>query len=114
MLDQGAIAGYPLQDVRVIVYDGKHHPVDSKEIAFKTAGKFAFIEAVKKAKPVLLEPIVNMEVTVPEDNMGTITGDLCGKRGRIHGQDFIGGGMAMVKAQAPLSEVMQYQSQLKW
>ena len=113
VLDQGAIAGYPLQDVRVIVYDGKHHPVDSKEVAFKTAGKFAFIDAVKKAKPVLLEPIVNMEVTVPEDKMGTITGDLSGKRGRIHGQDFIGGGMAMVKAQAPLSEVMQYQSQLK-
>jgi elongation factor G len=113
VLDQGAIAGYPLQDVKVIVYDGKHHPVDSKEVAFKTAGKYAFIEAVKKAKPVLLEPIVNMEVTVPEDKMGTITGDLSGKRGRIHGQDFIGGGMAMVKAQAPLSEVMQYQSQLK-
>ena len=113
VLDHGAIAGYPLQDVRVIVYDGKHHPVDSKEVAFKSAGKYAFIDAVKKAKPVLLEPIVNMEVTVPEDKMGTITGDLSGKRGRIHGQDFIGGGMAMVKAQAPLSEVMQYQSQLK-
>jgi elongation factor G len=113
VLDQGAIAGYPIQDVKVIVYDGKHHPVDSKEVAFKTAGKYAFIDAVKKAKPVLLEPIVNMEVTVPEDKMGTITGDLSGKRGRIHGQDFIGGGMAMVKAQAPLSEVMQYQSQLK-
>ncbi|HEX3359179.1 MAG TPA: elongation factor G [Tepidisphaeraceae bacterium] len=113
VLDQGAIAGYPLQDVRVIVYDGKHHAVDSKEIAFKTAGKYAFIDAVKKAKPVLLEPIVNMEVTVPEDKMGTITGDLSGKRGRIHGQDFVGGGMATVKAQAPLSEVMQYQSQLK-
>ncbi len=113
LLDQGAIAGYPLQDVRVIVYDGKHHPVDSKEVAFKTAGKYAFKDAVLKAKPVLLEPIVNMEVTVPEDKMGTITGDLSGKRGRIQGQDFIGGGMAMVKAQAPLSEVMQYQSQLK-
>jgi elongation factor G len=113
VLDQGAIAGYPIQDVKVIVYDGKHHPVDSKEVAFKSAGKYAFIDAVKKAKPVLLEPIVNMEVTVPEDKMGTITGDLSGKRGRIHGQDFIGGGMAMVKAQAPLSEVMQYQSQLK-
>jgi len=113
VLDQGAIAGYPLQDVKVIVYDGKHHPVDSKEVAFKTAGKYAFIDAVKKAKPVLLEPIVNMEVTVPEDKVGTITGDLSGKRGRIHGQDFVGGGMAVVKAQAPLAEVMQYQSQLK-
>lgn len=113
VLEQGAIAGYPLQDVKVIVYDGKHHPVDSKEVAFKTAGKYAFIDAVKKAKPVLLEPIVNMEVTVPEDKVGTITGDLSGKRGRIQGQDFVGGGMAVVKAQAPLAEVMQYQSQLK-
>jgi elongation factor G len=113
VLDQGAIAGYPIQDVKVIVYDGKHHPVDSKEVAFKTAGKYAFIDAIKKAKPVLLEPIVNMEVTVPEDKVGTITGDLSGKRGRIQGQDFVSGGMAVVKAQAPLSEVMQYQSQLK-
>lgn len=113
VLEQGAIAGYPIQDVKVIVYDGKHHPVDSKEVAFKTAGKYAFIDAIKKAKPVLLEPIVNMEVTVPEDKVGTITGDLSGKRGRIQGQDFVGGGMAVVKAQAPLAEVMQYQSQLK-
>ncbi len=66
VLDQGAIAGYPLQDVRVIVYDGKHHPVDSKEVAFRAGGKFAFIDAIKKARPVLLEPMVNMEVTVPE------------------------------------------------
>jgi elongation factor G len=113
VLETGAIAGYPLQDVKVIVYDGKHHPVDSKEVAFKTAGKYAFIDAIKKAKPVLLEPIVNMEVTVPEDKVGTITGDLSGKRGRIQGQDFVPGGMAVVKAQAPLAEVMQYQSQLK-
>jgi elongation factor G len=113
LLDQGVLAGYPLQDVKVIVYDGKHHPVDSKEVAFRTAGKYAFKDAVMKAKPVLLEPIVNMEVTVPEGNVGTITGDLSGKRGRIQGQDFLPGGMAVVKAQAPLSEVMQYQSQLK-
>jgi elongation factor G len=113
VLEQGAIAGYPLQDVRVIVYDGKHHPVDSKEVAFRTAGKQAFRDAISKAKPVLLEPIVNMEVTVPEAHVGSITGDLSGKRGRILGQDFLSGGMAVVKAQAPLAEVMQYQSQLK-
>jgi elongation factor G len=113
LLEVGVLAGYPLQDVKVIVYDGKHHPVDSKEVAFRTAGKYAFKDAVLKAKPVLLEPIVNMEVTVPEANVGTITGDLSGKRGRIQGQDFLPGGMAVVKAQAPLSEVMQYQSQLK-
>ena len=113
VLEQGAIAGYPVQDVKCIVYDGKHHPVDSKEVAFRTAGKMAFRTALTNAKPVLLEPIVNMEITVPEDKVGSITGDLSGKRGRIMGQDFVGGGMAVVKAQAPLAEVMQYQSQLK-
>jgi elongation factor G len=113
LMDQGVLAGYPLQDLRVAITDGKHHPVDSKEVAFRTAGKVAFKDAVMKAKPVLLEPIVNMEITVPEANVGAITGDLSGKRGRIQGQDFIGGGMAVVKAQAPLAEVMQYQSQLK-
>jgi elongation factor G len=113
VLDAGAIAGYPVQDVRVIVTDGKHHPVDSKEVAFRTAGKWAFRDAIAKAKPVLLEPIVNMEVTIPEGNVGAITGDLSGKRGRIQATDIAPGGMAVVKATAPLSEVMQYQSQLK-
>jgi elongation factor G len=113
LLEQGVIAGYPLQDVRVCVTDGKHHPVDSKEVAFRTAGKFACKDAVLKAHPVLLEPIVNMEVVVPEDKMGIITGDLSGKRGRIQGTDVLPGGMAMIKASAPLAEVMQYQSQLK-
>ncbi len=113
LIETGVIAGYPLQDIRVAITDGKHHPVDSKEVAFRTAGRFAFKDAVMKAKPALLEPIVSMEVTVPEDKMGAVTGDLSGKRGRIQGQDFLGGGMAVVKAQAPLAEVMQYQSQLK-
>ena len=96
-----------MQDVRVIVYDGKHHPVDSKEVAFSTAGKYAFKDAVMKAKPLLLEPIVNMEVTVPEAHMGDVTGDLSGKRGRISGTDILRGGMAIIKAQAPLAEVMR-------
>jgi elongation factor G len=113
LLDQGIIAGYPLQDVRVCVTDGKHHPVDSKEVAFRAAGKFACKDAILKARPVLLEPIVNMEVIVPEDKMGAITGDLAGKRGRIQGTDVLPGGMAQIKAAAPLAEVMQYQSQLK-
>ncbi len=113
LMEQGPVAGYPIQDVRVAITDGKHHPVDSKEVAFRTAGKLAFKDAMLKAKPALLEPIVNMEVTVPEDKMGAITGDLSGKRGRIQGTDVLPGGMAVVKAQAPLSEVMQYQSQLK-
>ena len=113
LLDQGPIAGYPVQDVKVMITDGKSHPVDSKEVAFRSAGKYAFRDAIMKARPVLLEPIVNMEVTVPEDKMGAITGDLSGKRGRIMGTDILAGGMAVVKAQAPLAEVMQYQSQLK-
>jgi elongation factor G len=113
LLETGVIAGYPVQDVRVAVYDGKHHPVDSKEVAFKTAGKYAFKDAFLKARPSLLEPIVHLEVTVPEGQMGTVTGDLAGKRGRIQGTDALPGGMAVVKAQAPLAEVMQYQSQLK-
>ncbi|HEV7302117.1 MAG TPA: elongation factor G [Tepidisphaeraceae bacterium] len=113
VIDQGVMAGYPVQDVRVVVTDGKHHPVDSKEIAFKTAGRMAFKEAFAKAHPVLLEPVVNMEVTVPETTVGAITGDLSSKRGRIHSTDVATGAMAVVSAQAPLGEVMQYGSQLK-
>jgi elongation factor G len=113
LIDTGILAGYPVQDVKVIVYDGKHHPVDSKEVAFRAAGKYAFKDAFLKAKPVLLEPIVNMAITVPEDKVGAITGDLSGKRGRIQGTDIVAGGMAVITAQAPLAEVMQYQSQLK-
>ena len=112
-LEEGAIAGYPLQDIKVSVYDGKHHPVDSKEVAFVTAGKRAFIDAVRRAKPVLLEPLVNIEVTVPNQFMGDITGDLSGKRGRIQGTDMLPGDQALVKAVVPLAEVSNYQSQLK-
>ncbi len=113
VIDAGSIGGYPVQDIRVVVTDGKHHPVDSKEIAFRTAGKFALRDALAKAHPVLLEPIVMMEVTVPEHAVGSITGDLAGKRGRIQSTDLGAGGMTVVTALAPLSEVMQYQSQLK-
>jgi elongation factor G len=113
LLDIGAVAGYQLQNVRCIVYDGKHHPVDSKEVAFKTAGKLAFRDAVSKAKPSLLEPIVKLEVNVPEDKLGAITGDLSGKRGRILGTDSLPGGVARVQALAPLSELLSYNAQLK-
>ncbi len=109
----GAVAGYPMQDVRVSVYDGKHHPVDSKEVAFRAAGKWAFIDAVKKAKPAILEPIVDLEIAVPANFMGDIASDLSGRRGRIIGQDMLPGNQVVVKAQAPLSEVMQYNSQLR-
>lgn len=113
VLASGAIAGYPMQDVRVIVYDGKYHPVDSKEIAFIIAGRRAFQDAVLKAKPTVLEPIVNIEVIAPEASMGTIAGDISGKRGRISGTRTLPNGMIAITGQAPLSELTQYQSQLK-
>jgi elongation factor G len=109
----GYIAGYPIQDVKVSIYDGKYHAVDSKEIAFRTAGKHAFQDALSKAKPSLLEPIVNMEITVPAENVGDITGDLSGRRGRVIGQDMLAGGMITIKAMAPLSEITNYNSSLK-
>lgn len=113
VLEAGAIAGYPLQDVKVTVYDGKYHPVDSKEIAFVSAGKKAFLDAIKKAKPMVLEPIVTVEVTTPDDFMGTITGDLSSKRGRIQGTDMRPPNMVSVKAEVPLSELSNYQTVLK-
>jgi elongation factor G len=113
VMQNGVVAGFPLQDISVSVYDGKHHPVDSKEVAFRAAGKGAFTDAVQKAKPVLLEPIVNIEVTVPAENMGDIAGDLASKRGRVLGQDMLAGNFIVIKAQVPLAEVTQYNSQLK-
>ena len=113
VMADGFLAGFPLQDIKVSVYDGKYHAVDSKEVAFRAAGKGAFIEALEKAKPVLLEPIVNIEITIPAENMGDITGDLASRRGRVSGQDMLTGGMMVIKAQVPLSEVSNYNSQLK-
>ncbi len=113
VLAQGAIAGYPLTGVRVSVYDGKHHPVDSKEVAFVAAGKRAFIDAVQKARPVLLEPYVEIEVTAPSQHMGDLTSDISGKRGRIVGTDILPGDMCVVKATVPLAETLTYASQLK-
>ncbi len=112
-LEHGVIAGYPFGGVKVAVYDGKHHPVDSKEVAFITAGKRAFMDAVQKAKPVLLEPFVEIEITAPADNMGDLSADLSGKRGRIQGTDMLPGGMCLVRATVPLSEVRNYSNQLK-
>ena len=109
----GVVAGFGLQDIKVSIYDGKHHPVDSKEVAFRAAGRGAFADALGKAKPVLLEPIVNMEVTIPAENMGDITGDLASRRGRVSGQDMLAGNMVVIKAQVPLAEVTQYNNQLK-
>jgi elongation factor G len=113
VMAEGAIAGYPMQDIKVSVYDGKHHPVDSKEVAFLTAGRKAFIDAVQKAKPVLLEPYVTMEITVPSGMIGDISSDISGRRGRIQGTDMLPGDQAVIRTEVPLSEVMSYASQLK-
>jgi elongation factor G len=113
VMESGAIAGYPLQDVRVIVYDGKSHPVDSKEVAFVAAGRKAFLEAVGKARPIVLEPIVNIQVNVPEANIGDVTGDLSSKRGHVGGTQGQAGGLMSVMGQVPLSELNGYGSRLK-
>jgi elongation factor G len=113
VMQNGFIAGFRMQDIKVSIYDGKHHPVDSKEVAFRAAGKGAFIDGLQKARPVLLEPIVNMEITVPAENMGDIAGDIASKRGRVLGQDMLAGNMLVIEVQVPLAEVTQYNSQLK-
>jgi len=113
VMQGGAIAGYPLQDVRVTVYDGKSHPVDSKEVAFIAAGRKAFLDAVTKARPIVLEPIVNIQVNVPETNIGDVTGDLSAKRGHVAGTQTQPGGLTAVMGQVPLSELNGYASRLK-
>jgi elongation factor G len=112
VLDKGVIAGYPVVDVKAIVYDGKMHPVDSKDIAFQIAARQAFKEAFKAAKPVLLEPIMEIEIVVPDDCIGAISGDINGRRGRILGVD-VRGRFQIVKAAVPLAEVLRYASELR-
>ncbi|MFL6663344.1 MAG: elongation factor G [Rhizobacter sp.] len=111
-LDSGVIAGFPVKDVRVVVYDGKSHSVDSKDIAFATAGRKAFMDAVQKARPIVLEPIVKVEITAPEQAMGDITGDLSSKRGQVSGTHSLQGGSMTVSGQVPLSELNGYQARL--
>ncbi|PZR52850.1 MAG: hypothetical protein DI537_55450, partial [Stutzerimonas stutzeri] len=113
VLEAGPLAGYPMQDIRVIVYDGKHHPVDSKEVAFIAAGKRAFMDAIGKARPIILEPIVNIEITAPEANMGDIAGDISSKRGQVNGTDTLQPGTMAIKGLVPLSELDNYQARLK-
>ncbi len=112
VLDTGVIAGHPVKDVRVIVYDGKAHSVDSKDIAFATAGRKAFIDAVKKAVPIVLEPIVKVEITAPDASMGDITGDLSSKRGQVNATHALLGGGMTVSGMVPLSELNGYQARL--
>jgi elongation factor G len=112
VLDSGAIAGYPVVDVRVIVYDGKHHSVDSKEIAFVTAGRKAFLDAIRAARPIVLEPIVKIRIHAPEQSIGDITGDLSAKRGQISGTTNGAATSMVVLGQVPMSELADYQSRL--
>ena len=113
VLEHGAIAGYPLHDVKVVVYDGKSHPVDSKEVAFVAAGRKAFLDAINKARPIVLEPIVHIHVNVPENCIGDITGDLSSKRGQVSGTQPVGSGLVSIAGLVPLSELNGYQSRLK-
>ena len=108
----GPLAGYQVVDVGVELYDGSYHEVDSSEMAFKIAASMAFKEACKKAKPILLEPIFKVEVTVPEDYMGDIIGDISSRRGRIEGSDMHSGAVA-VRGFVPLSEMFGYATDLR-
>ncbi|MCU0855227.1 MAG: hypothetical protein MUF63_10065 [Rhodobacteraceae bacterium] len=112
VLAGGAIAGYPVVDVKVTVYDGKHHSVDSKEIAFATAGRKAMLAAVREARPIVLEPVVHVEISAPDSAMGDVTGDLSSRRGQVSGTHNGAPGTMIVKGQAPLSELAGYQSRL--
>ena len=111
-MENGPIAGYQVVDVGVELYDGSYHEVDSSEMAFKIAASMAFREAAKKAKPVLLEPIMKVEVTVPEDYMGDVIGDISSRRGRIEGSDMNMGAVA-IRAFVPLSEMFGYATDLR-
>jgi elongation factor G len=111
-MQAGVVAGYPVVDVHAIVYDGSYHDVDSNEISFKIAGLHAFKEAMQKARPVLLEPVMNVSVFVPDQFMGDITGDLNHRRGRIMGVE-PADGMQCIKAQVPQAELFKYASELR-
>ncbi|HRM92565.1 MAG TPA: elongation factor G, partial [Alicycliphilus sp.] len=111
-LAEGVIAGFPVQDLRVIVYDGKHHAVDSKEVAFVTAGKRAFQAAIREAAAVVLEPIARLSVSAPESAMGAITGDLSARRGIVSGTDSDRQGQLTILGEAPLAELADYQNRL--
>ncbi len=112
-LDHGVISGYPVEDIKVIVYDGKSHDVDSKEIAFVTAGRKAVVDAILKASPIMLEPIVNIEITAPDRFVGDLTSDLSSKRGQVTGTESTGGDLMAIQGMVPLSEVTEYQSRLR-
>jgi elongation factor G len=108
---KGVLAGYPTVDFRVILYDGSYHEVDSSEMAFKIAGSLAFKKGIREAKPILLEPVMNVEVVAPEDCAGDLMGDLNSRRGRVQGMEMRGRN-TVIKAQVPLAEMLNYASDL--
>jgi elongation factor G len=108
---KGVLAGYPTVDFRVILYDGSYHDVDSSEMAFKIAGSLAFKKGIKEAKPILLEPVMNVEVVAPEDCAGDLMGDLNSRRGRVQGME-MRGRLTVIKAQVPMAEMLSYASDL--
>lgn len=112
-MENGILSGNPVVDVKVRLFDGKMHEVDSSDMAFQIAGGMAFKEGAPKAKPIILEPIVNVEVLVPDDYMGDVIGDLNSKRGRINGMEPVEGGLQCVKAQVPLAEMQRYAIDLR-
>jgi elongation factor G len=110
-LQHGELAGAPVQGVKVTLVDGSYHNVDSSEMAFKIAGSMAFRSAYEKAEPTLLEPIMELEVTVPDESVGAINGDLNSRRGRLHGME-PRDGMTLIKAEVPMAEVLTYNQAL--
>ncbi|MCG6313613.1 elongation factor G [Vibrio vulnificus] len=112
-LEEGAISNNPIRDIEVTVHDGKYHSVDSKEIAFVIAGKKAFLDAVKKADPIVLEPIVQLELTIPTNNVGDVTGDLSGNRGLIEGTEPQANNLTLIKGKSPLNELQDYARKLR-
>ena len=111
-METGTLAGYEMVDVGVVLFDGSYHEVDSSEMAFKIAGSMAFKEACSKAKPVLLEPIMRVEVVVPEDFMGPVNGDLHARRGQILGTESRAGSQ-IIRSQVPLAEMFGYATELR-
>ena len=112
-LTTGVLAGYPVVDIKVTLYDGSYHEVDSSEQAFKMAGSIAFKDGMRKAGPVLLEPMMAVEVETPEEFMGNVVGDLSSRRGMIQGMDDQTGGIKVVKAEVPLAEMFGYSTTLR-
>lgn len=112
-LEDGVVGGFPVHDVRVIVHDGKSHSVDSKDIAFYTAGRKATIEAIRAATPIILEPVVEIEILAPDEAVGDLAGDLSSKRGQVTGTQPRGAGSMAIGGKVPLAELDDYQGRLK-